>query len=485
MGKNTIEIKGARTHNLKDISLDIPRDKLVVITGVSGSGKSSLAFDTIYHEGQRRYIESFSSYAKSFLGKIDRPDVDYIGGLSPVISIEQKTVNKSPRSTVGTLTEIYDYLRLLFARVGTAYSHISGKKMIQYSTDEILEKIYKDFEESSVSILAPVVKGRKGHYKELFERYRSLGFLKARVDGVIQDLVFGFHVDRYKTHDIQIMVDRVKVNLKNKPRLKKSVELALKYADNVVMVGVYDHPTQTITQEALLSKNLMDPDSGLSYDVPAPNTFSYNSPYGYCPKCKGIGSIVQVDLEKVFPDKNKSIRAGGIAPLGPYKNNWVFSQIQAILEQHGLSLQKKIKELPSEVLDVLLTGVNQTFQIQKKEIGVQYIKKIKFNGIAEFLITEAEQTSSRVSKRWAESFMNKIVCPQCKGGRLKKESLSYKICDENIFQVSSKGLEDLKGWIEQVREKLSEREQLIANEILKEIKNRLDFILSVGLDYLT
>lgn len=480
--EEVIEVIGAREHNLKNIDVSIPRNKLVVITGVSGSGKSSLAFDTIYAEGQRRYIDSFSSYARSFLGKVERPNVDQIMGLSPVISIEQKTVNKSPRSTVGTITEVYDFMRLLFARVGTAYSYISGKKMVQYTSEQILTTVLQNFDGQKIHILAPVIKGRKGHYKELFEKYRKEGFLKARIDGEIEELKIGLHVDRYKIHDIDIIIDRLEVDSKQKDRISKALSLALKYGNDSVIIAAQEKEAM---KDYFYSKSLMDPDSGISYDVPAPNTFSFNSPYGACVKCNGLGRISEIDLDKIFPNKELSIWRGGIAPLGEYKDNWIFKQLEAIGKKYGFDYKTKIKELPEEAIDVILNGSTESFQIESKTMGVTYQQKINFPGIINVLEKQSEESTGKMMKKWAEAFMNKVDCPGCNGTRLKKESLHFKVANKNIAEVSALDISTLHQWIQDLSTKLSERELTIGREIIKEIKSRLEFILDVGLDYLT
>ncbi len=479
-----IEVIGARSHNLKNIDVQIPSKKLVVITGVSGSGKSSLAFDTIYAEGQRRYIDSFSSYAKSFLGNIERPDVDQVRGLSPVVSIEQKTVNKSPRSTVGTITEIYDYLRLLFARVGTAYSHLTGQKMVQYTSEQILDLILQQFSGKKAHILSPVVKGRKGHYKELFEKFRLDGFLKARVDKQFKELSFGFHVDRYKVHDIEIVIDKLVVDQKSKQRLSKSIELALKHGDGALILNLFDGQEDS-PEDHFYSKSLMDPSSGISYDVPAPNSFSFNSPYGACTKCNGIGTLLELDEDKVFENKKLTIKKGGIAPLGAYKNNWVFNQIEILGKHFDFNLNTPIKDLSTKAIHAILNGANQQFSVESKTMGITYQQKVNFPGLAHVLGRELTEKSSKSMVRWAEAFMNRITCKHCGGARLKKESLHFKIGNHNIAHVVDLNFSELKDWVDELDQVLSEDEKVIASEIVREISARVQFILDVGLHYLT
>ncbi len=479
-----IEIIGAREHNLKNISVNIPRNKLVVITGLSGSGKSSLAFDTIFNEGQRRYIESFSAYARGFIGKMERPDVDQILGLSPVISIEQKTVNKSPRSTVGTITEIYDYLRLLFARVGTAYSYISGEKMVKYSSEQILQLIFEKLANKKVYILSPVVKGRKGHYRELFEKFRKDGFLRARINGEITELKPGMQVDRYKIHDIDLFIDKVSIIPENLTRISKSLNLALKQGNNSLIVVEVNEQLEMV-HEFFYSKMLMCPTSGISYDEPAPNSFSFNSPYGACSHCSGLGEVSEIDESKIFPDKNLTIKKGGIAPLGEYKNNWVFKQIEAIGKKYGFDVNTKISDIPTSVIQILLNGSDESFVVNNSTIGVSYSQHIQFPGIVNVLLKQYEESNTPSLMKWAEAFMNKIDCPECKGSRLKKESLYFKVDEKNISEVASFDILNFKKWIDNLPEKLSSREMLIAKEILVEINNRTKFLLDVGLSYLT
>ncbi len=474
-----LEIYGARVHNLKNIDLKIPRNKLVVITGLSGSGKSSLAFDTIYAEGQRRYMETFSAYARQFIGNLERPDVDKISGLSPVISIEQKSVNKNPRSTVGTITEIYDFLRLLYARVADAYSHQTGKKMVRYTENQIIDLINKEYENKKILVLAPVVKGRKGHYRELFEQFRKQGFLKVRIDGEINELEFGLTVDRYKVHDIELVVDQLKVSADTNKRLIQSVQLGMKYGKSSVMILDYES-----NEAKHFSRLLMCPTSGISYNEPEPNTFSFNSPYGACPRCNGLGTISEIDLNKIFPDKSLSIKKGGIAPIGEYKNNWIFHQMEAIGDKYGFNLNTPVKEIPEEALATILYGSKEEYHIQKEYLGVTSTYTLNFEGIINFISNQYEETTSNGIKRWARNFMNYIDCPECKGARLKKESLHFKIDGKNISELANNDLNHLGQWVSEIEDKIDERKKHIAHEIIREIKLRIGFLLDVGLNYL-
>jgi excinuclease ABC subunit A len=467
-----IEIYGAREHNLKNIDLKIPRNKLVVFTGLSGSGKSSLAFDTIFAEGQRRYIETFSAYARQFLGGMERPDVDKIDGLSPVISIEQKTVSRSPRSTVGTITEIYDFLRLLFARVGTAYSYETGEKMVKYSDDQIVDLIVEYYQEKKVIVLAPKIKGRKGHYRELFEQIRKMGFSKVRIDGEVRDIESGLKLDRYKIHDIEIVIDRLLVDAKDRKRIYDAVISAMKHGNKAMMI--MDFETNEVRH---FSRTLMCPTSGISYPEPEPSLFSFNSPYGACPTCNGLGEISEVDLEKVIPDSSLSVKKGGIAPLGEYKRTWIFEKVDAFLTQEGYSLTTPLKNIPEDVLKVLLHG-NEGLERSLKD------KSIVFEGIINFLSRHADESSAAI-QRWAQSFMNRITCPECQGTRLKKESHFFKIHEMHIGNLAQMDIRDLKSWFDHLEENLTEAELLIGKEILKEINARLNFILEVGLEYLS
>ena len=474
-----LEIKGARVHNLKNIDLKIPRDKLVVFTGLSGSGKSSLAFDTIYAEGQRRYMETFSAYARQFIGHLERPDVDQIHGLSPVISIEQKSVSRNPRSTVGTITEIYDFLRLLYARASEAYSYNTGEKMVHYTEDKILQLMLEQFKGKSISILAPVVRGRKGHYRELFERIAQQGFLRVRIDGEIREITFGLQLDRYKVHDIEIVIDRFPVVDKMMPRIKKALTLGMKHGKGVIMV--LDEKENTTRH---FSKKLMCPTTGLSYDDPEPNLFSFNSPYGSCPVCNGLGEVSEVDLDKIFPDKSKSIARGGIAPLGEYKNTWVFNQIEAIGHKYGFTMKTPIKDIPEEAINAILNGTNETVEIKKEFLGITSTYRLQFEGVINYISNFDSANASKTSRKWAASFMNKKKCPECGGKRLKKEALYFLIDGKNIAELAEMDLRELKEWMTGLEERLSEKQLAVAREVLREIRSRLDFMLEVGIDYL-
>ncbi|MFY0599177.1 MAG: excinuclease ABC subunit UvrA [Cyclobacteriaceae bacterium] len=472
-----IEIFGAREHNLKDINLTFPRNKLVVITGISGSGKSSLAFDTIYAEGQRRYMESFSAYARSFIGNMERPDVDKINGLSPVISIEQKTTSRNPRSTVGTVTEIYDFLRLLFARAGEAFSYITGNKMVRQTEEQILDHILKTYDGGKLVILAPVVKGRKGHYRELFVQIRKLGFTKVRVNGEILDIEPKMQVDRYKTHDIEIVIDRIVVGRKDEKRIRKSLETAFKQANGILMVQDAEGGT------AHFSRYLMDPESGLSYDEPAPNSFSFNSPYGACSSCNGLGVIEEISKESVIPDTELSISRGGIAPLGEYRDIWIFKKIQAILKRNKVDLSTPIKDIPEELIDILLYGDSVPVAVSSvKYPGTDW--NTKFEGIINFLEKQKDTGSEKI-RQWVKEYTDTRVCPDCNGYRLKKESLHFKIDDHHIGQLAQMNIDDLKIWFDGLEDRLTDRQQIIAQEILKELRKRVGFLLDVGLNYLS
>jgi excinuclease ABC subunit A len=480
--QNYIEVKGARTHNLKNIDIDIPREKLVVITGLSGSGKSSLAFDTIYAEGQRRYIETFSAYARQFLGGLERPDVDKIDGLSPVIAIEQKTTSKSPRSTVGTITELYDFLRLLFARASDAYSYETGEQMVQYTDIQIQSLIQEDYQDKRISILAPVIKSRKGHYRELFEQISKQGFVKVRVDGVILDLMPGMKVDRYKVHDIEIVIDRLEVDRIEgiSKRLSESIYTALDLGKNVLMV------LETGEKKArYFSRDLMCPTTGISYALPEPNTFSFNSPKGMCPSCQGLGIMHKVNLNKIFPDLSISIRAGGIAPLGPYKTSWSFKQLELIAQRHNFTLDTPIKDIPQEATDVIVHGGQDKFTVSSKTLGVDRTYQIDYEGIATFIQSQFKQANTTSLKRWAKDFMDKLVCDQCNGSRLLETSLHFKIQKQNISQLAQMDIISLAAFFEQLSKSLKGDQAIIAEEIIKEIKTRLQFLLDVGLEYLS
>ena len=475
-----IEVYGARVHNLKDIDVKIPREKLVVITGLSGSGKSSLAFDTIYAEGQRRYIETFSAYARQFLGGLERPDVDKIDGLSPVISIEQKTTNKSPRSTVGTITEIYDFLRLLFARAADAYSYNTAKKMVSYSDEQIKELILSDFANKKIAILAPLIKSRKGHYRELFEQISKQGFLKVRVDGEIRDIEKDMRLDRYKTHDIEVVIDRLLVNSASEKRLEETIKTAMYAGDNIMMVLTIDE-----NQPRYFSRELMCPETGIAYPNPEPNTFSFNSPKGACETCNGLGIINEINLQKVIPNDTISIKNGGIIPLGDQKNSWIFKQIEHIAERYKFKLTDAIKDIPKEGLEMILNGGNESFQITSKTVGVTRNYKIDFEGIISFIKNQYNNAESASIKRWANSFMDEITCKTCEGKRLKKEALHFKITDKNISDLVKMDITELANWFETIEGKLSNKQQQIASEILKEIRTRIQFLVDVGLEYLT
>jgi excinuclease ABC subunit A len=483
----TLEVIGARVHNLQNISLTIPRNKLVVVTGLSGSGKSSLAFDTIYAEGQRRYIETFSAYARQFLGGMERPDVDKITGLSPVISIEQKTVNKNPRSTVGTITEIYDFMRLLYARASDAYSYVTGEKMIRYSVDQIINVIMTRFDGQKIAVLAPVVKGRKGHYRELFEQVRKQGFLRVRVDGEIRELTARLQLDRYKVHDIEIVIDRIGVSAEARQRVTESVNLAMKHGKGVIMVAPMETHLNgdSLGEISHFSKFLMCPTSGISYDEPAPNLFSFNSPYGACPKCNGLGHIQEIDIHKIIPHNAKSIKAGGIIPLGEYKPNWTFRQIEAIADRYHFKLSDPIKDIPEEALNVILYGSDEVFRVKPAYEGGSSSYSVSFDGIVNLLARQEEESDSPSLQRWVQEFMNEIPCPKCSGARLKKEALHFKIGDKNIAELSQLDINELELWFSTAERRLTDKQNIIARDILKEIRSRIRFLLDVGLDYLT
>ena len=476
---NKINIWGARVHNLKNIDVEIPRDSLTVITGLSGSGKSSLAFDTIFAEGQRRYIETFSAYARNFLGGMERPDVDKITGLSPVISIEQKTTNKNPRSTVGTTTEVYDFLRLLFARAGKAYSYETGEPMVKYTEEKVIEMITHDYAGHRILILAPLVRSRKGHYRELFEGLRRKGYLHVRVDGELHEITQGMKVDRYKNHDIEAVIDRMAVKDTVDERLKKSVQMAMKQGEGRVMI--MDHETGNVKH---FSKQLMCPTTGISYSEPAPNTFSFNSPQGACPRCKGLGYINEIDLNKVIPNRKHSIYDGGIAPLGKYKNQMIFWQIDAILHKYECTLKTAIEEIPDEALNEILYGSLESVRIDKELVHTSSDFFVDFDGVVKYLRSVMENDDSSGGQKWADQFLAECTCPECHGQRLNREALSYKIGDKNISELASMDISELRQWLDDVEPTLDHQQQQIATEILKEIRTRLDFLLEVGLDYL-
>ena len=475
-----IEVYGARAHNLKNINVKIPREKLVVITGLSGSGKSSLAFDTIYAEGQRRYIETFSAYARQFLGGLERPDVDKIDGLSPVISIEQKTTNKSPRSTVGTITEIYDFLRLLYSRAAHAYSFNTGEKMVSYSDEQIRNLILEEFSEKRIAILAPIIKSRKGHYRELFEQISKQGFVKVRVDGEIVEIEKGMRLDRYKTHDIEVVIDRLIVSKTSEKRLEETIKTALYTGNNILMVIDVDDE-----RPRYFSRELMCPTSGIAYPNPEPNTFSFNSPKGACSKCNGLGITNEINFKKVIPNHSTSIKNGGIIPLGEEKNSWIFKQLLLIADRYHFKLSDPIKSIPEEALNIILHGGNEKFSIASKTMGVTRKYEIDFEGITSFIENQYKSSESRSIKRWAKGFMDEVVCSSCEGNRLNKESLHFKIDNKNISDLAKLDINELAEWFQDLDAKLSERQLTIATEILKEIKTRIQFLLDVGLDYLT
>jgi len=477
-----IEVKGARVHNLKNIDVTIPREKLVVITGLSGSGKSSLAFDTIYAEGQRRYIETFSAYARQFLGGLERPDVDKIDGLSPVIAIEQKTTSKSPRSTVGTITEVYDFLRLLFARAGDAYSYNTGEKMVSYSDEQIKDLIIETYKDKKINVLAPVIKSRKGHYRELFEQIGKQGFVKVRVDGEIVDITKGMKVDRYKTHDIEIVIDRLKVGDSEDfhKRLSETINTAMYSGDNVLMVLEEGEKVPRY-----FSRDLMCPTSGISYPTPEPNTFSFNSPKGMCPECSGLGHVYQVNENKIIPNKKISIKAGGLAPLGEYKKSWAFKQLETIAQRYNFDLSDAIEKIPQQAMDVILNGGKESFEVDSKSLGVKRQYKIDYEGISNFIKTQYEEANSTSIKRWAKDYMDKVKCPSCEGSRLRKESLYFKVDGKNIAELAQMDINELADFFQHLEDTLEGNQKKIAEEIIKEIKARVGFLLDVGLDYLS
>ncbi len=478
-----IEILGARVHNLKNIDVHIPKNQLVVITGISGSGKSSLAFDTIFAEGQRRYMESFAAYARQFMGDLDRPDVDKVSGLSPVISIEQKTTNRNPRSTVGTVTEVYDFMRLLYARVADAYSYNTGKKMTKFSEEEIVAHVEQNFKGKKVVLLAPIVRGRKGHYRELFEQLRKQGYVKVRIDGEIVEMKERMQLDRYKIHDIELVIDRLIVQPDAQARLGQSIQKSLQTGKDLMFL--LDADKNTITQ---YSKQLMCADTGLSYEEPSPNTFSFNSPYGACPKCKGLGSVYQVNMSEVIPDKTKSINDGGIAPLGGERESWTFNQATILAKKHKIPLNTAIKDIPQKQLNILLYGNEEgiiTYENDEAEGYHQKIADNQYEGIINMLLRWFNETTSEAIRDWAEGYMELNTCPECNGARLKKESLWFKLADKNIAELTNKSLQELAAWLVSIEKKLSNKQQVIAKDILKEIRDRLHFLLDVGLHYLT
>lgn len=481
--QDCIEVLGARVHNLKNIDVSIPREKLVVITGLSGSGKSSLAFDTIYAEGQRRYIETFSAYARQFLGGLERPDVDKIEGLSPVIAIEQKTTSKSPRSTVGTITEVYDFLRLLYARVGIAYSYNTDEKMVSYSDEEIHELIMNDFMDDKVLILAPVIKSRKGHYRELFQQISKQGFVRVRVNGEIREIERGMKLDRYKTHDIEIVIDRLLISKNSDKRLMESIQTAMYHGDETLMI-VKHSEADTISQPRYFSRNLMCPSTGISYPKPEPNSFSFNSPKGACGNCNGLGKVHEINFEKIIPDLNLSIKNGGLAPLGEEKKSWIFKQLGHISEKFGFSLSDPIKNIPKEAMQLILYGGKEKLEINSKELGVSRKYEIDFEGISNFILNQFKDSHSSSIKRWAKGFMDEVDCNVCGGDRLKKEALHFKINKSSIADLANMDLDHLALWFDHVESKLSEKQLIIGSEIIKELRTRIQFLLDVGLNYL-
>ena len=478
--KDTIHVYGARVHNLKDIDVEIPRNSLTVITGLSGSGKSSLAFDTLFAEGQRRYIETFSAYARNFLGGMERPDVDKITGLSPVISIEQKTTNKNPRSTVGTTTEVYDYLRLLYARAGTAYSYLSGEKMVKYTEEQILDLIHRDYKGKRIYILAPLVRTRKGHYKALFAQVRRKGYLYVRVDGNITEIVHGMKLDRYKNHDIEVVIDKTVVTEKEEKRLAQSVAIAMQQGDGLLMI--LDAQTESVRH---YSKRLMCPVTGLSYREPAPHNFSFNSPQGACPRCKGMGYVNLIDVDKVIPDRSLSVYEGALAPLGKYKNVMIFWQLEALLEKYDATLKTPVAELPEDAINDMLYGSDERLRIKSTLVHTTSDYFVTYDGIVKYIQLMQEKEASATAQKWADQFARNDVCPECKGARLNREALHFRILDKNIYQLATMDIGELYEWLDGVEEKLDDKQRIIASEILKEIRTRLKFLLDVGLDYLS
>jgi excinuclease ABC subunit A len=478
---NTIDVQGARVHNLKNIDISIPREKLVVITGLSGSGKSSLAFDTIYAEGQRRYVETFSAYARQFLGGLERPDVDKIDGLSPVIAIEQKTTSKSPRSTVGTITEIYDFLRLLYARGADAYSYNTGEKMVSYSDEQIKDLITQEFTDKRINILAPVIRARKGHYGELFQQIAKQGFLKVRVNGEVREITTGMKLDRYKTHDIEIVIDRMLVEstADNEKRLSESINTAMHHGENVLMILDQDS-----NEVRYFSRNLMCPTTGISYQNPEPNLFSFNSPKGACDHCNGLGTVNEINTKKIIPNPKLSIKSGGFAPLGEYKSSWIFKQLEIIGEKYGFKLTDAIEKIPEEAIEMILNGGKEKFTINSKDLGVARDYKIDFEGISHFIKNQHDESGSATIKRWAKEFMDEINCPVCEGSRLKKESMFFKINGKDISELCNMDISDLTAWFKDLDRHLSDKQKRIATEVVKEINDRLNFLMNVGLEYL-
>ena len=480
MSKGYIEVVGSRVNNLKNVDVVIPRNSLTVITGLSGSGKSSLAFDTIYAEGQRRYIETFSSYARNFLGALERPDVDKITGLSPVIAIEQKTTNKNPRSTVGTTTEVYDFMRLLFARAGEAYSYLSGEKMVKYGEDQIISLVLDKFADKKITILAPLVRNRKGHYKELFEQVRKKGYLYVRIDGEVREILPGLKLDRYKNHSIELVVDRLRVSSSDERRLRESLRNAMKRGEGLVMI--LDMDTQEVSH---YSRMLMDPKTGLSYSEPAPHNFSFNSPNGACPCCKGLGYVNIIDKDKIIPDTELSIHQGGIEPLGKYKNSLVFWQIEAICDKYGVSLKTPIKEIPEEALDEILNGTTERLIIKDHVLGSSSSFFTPYEGLVKYIEMQNSSDASSQAQKWAGQYVSVVQCGECNGMRLNKEALHYRIADKNIAELANMDISTLYQWLSDVENQLTEKQKSISTEIIKEIKTRLKFLIDVGLSYLS
>jgi len=477
--QESVCVYGARVHNLKNIDVQIPRDALVVITGLSGSGKSSLAFDTLFAEGQRRYVETFSSYARNFLGSLERPDVDKITGLSPVISIEQKTTNKNPRSTVGTSTEVYDYLRLLYARAGDAFSYVTGEPMVKYTEDKILELIIEEYEGHRVYLLSPVVRSRKGHYKELFESLRRKGYLNVRVDGSLREITHGMKLDRYKNHNIEVVIDKLMISEKDLKRIRQSLQIGMRQGEGIVMI--LDKNGENLRY---FSKRLMCPTSGISYNEPAPNNFSFNSPQGMCPRCKGLGMVNLVDMDKIIPDREQNIYNGGIIPLGKYRDSLLFWQIEAIVDKYGFTLKTPIKNIPEDALDEILNGTEESLHIKNRSLGnSNYF--VNFDGVIKYITMQQDEDATFEAQKWAGQFIKTDVCPDCGGARLNREALHFKLNGCTIAQLSDMDISELKEWIDHIEEHLSEKQKLIAAEILKEIRSRLSFLLDVGLDYLS
>ena len=475
-----VVVHGARVHNLQNINVEIPRNQLTVITGLSGSGKSSLAFDTIYAEGQRRYIETFSAYARSFLGNMERPDVDKITGLSPVISIEQKTTNKNPRSTVGTVTEIYDFLRLLYARAGEAFSYETGEKMVKYTDEQILKLIQENFSGKRILVMAPLVRGRKGHYRELFEQIRRKGFLYARIDGEVKELVPNMRVDRYKNHFVEVVIDRLEVEKESLKRLKESVQTAMTQGHGIILIMEHDSDNMKY-----YSRQLMCPTTGISYAEPAPHNFSFNSPQGACPRCNGLGQVAEIDLEKIIPEPEKSIAKGGIAPLGPQKNTLIFWQIEALGEKYGFDLKTPVRDIPEDGLNAVLYGTNERIQLKNSPLGSSVNYMMTYEGVIKYIDSQRDDNPSKKAKKWANQFVREHACPDCKGQRLKKESLHFKIDNRNISEVAGLDINELNDWLADLEDRLTPRQRQIGTEVIKEIRDRVSFLIDVGLEYLS